>query len=91
MEKFIFCSVYIFLINSADVDTNEATRVKTKTSFYRLHQIIKDLTHIFPTSSSCIDLIFFNQHVIVNNVMDPSLHQNYRYSRSYYPFVWNYI
>ena len=73
MEKFIFCAVYIFLINSADVGTNEGTRLNTITSSYRLHQLIKDLTHIFPTSSSCIDLIFLNQHV--NNVVNSSLHQ----------------
>ena len=73
MEKFIFCPVYIFLIIFAEVDINEATQVKTKTSFNRLHQTIKDLTHIFQASSSCIDLIFFNQHVIVNNVVEPFL------------------
>ena len=78
MEKFIFCAEYIFLINSADVDTNEGTRLNTITSCYRLHQIIKDLTHIFPISFSCIDLIFLNQHVMVNNVVNSSLHQNYR-------------
>ena len=43
---------------SGDVDNIEDTRLKSITSFYGLHQIINEPTHVLLSSSSCIDLIF---------------------------------
>ena len=62
---------------SGDVDNIEGTQLESITSFYGLHQIINESTHILPSSSSCIDLIFTNQpNMIRNSGVHPSLHQN---------------
>ena len=62
---------------SDDVDNIEGIRFESITSFHGLHQIIIELTHILPSSSSCIDLIFTNQpNMITDSGVHPSLHQN---------------
>ena len=45
---------------SGDVDNIEGTRLESITSFYGFHHKINESTHILPSSSSCIDLIFTN-------------------------------
>ena len=62
---------------NGDVDNIEAASLESITSFYALHQIINEPTHILPSSSSCIDLIFTNQpNMITNRGVHPSLHEN---------------
>ena len=62
---------------SGDVENIEGARLESFTSFYGLHQIINEPTHILTLSSSCIGLIFTNQpHMIKDNEVHPSLHQN---------------
>ena len=62
---------------SSDVDNIEGIRLKSITSFHRLHQIINESTHILPSSSYCIDLIFTNQPNMITDIgVHPSLHQN---------------
>ena len=62
---------------SDDIDTVEGTRLESITSYYGLHQIINEPTHILPSSASCIDLIFTNQpNLVINSGVHPSLHQN---------------
>ena len=62
---------------SGDVDNIEGARLESITSFYGLHQIINEPTHILPSSSSCIDLIFiYLPNMITNSGVHPSLHQN---------------
>ena len=46
---------------AVEVGNTEGTRFESITSFHRLHQIINEPTHILPSSSSCIDLMFINQ------------------------------
>ena len=48
-----------------DLSTSEGTQVDSLTSSYGLSQIISDPTHIFPNSSSCINLILTNQPNLV--------------------------
>ena len=73
-------------------------------SFYGLNQLIKDPTHILPTTSSCIDLIFTDQtSMIRDSGVHSSLHPNCHHQiifcklnlKIYYPpsyerVVWNY-
>ena len=62
---------------SDDIDTIEGMRLESITSYYGLHQIINELTHILPSSASCIDLIFTNQpNLVRNSGVHSSLHQN---------------
>ena len=49
-----------------DHDSLEGTKIETVTSSFGLTQLISDPTHILPSSSSCIDLIFINQLNLVN-------------------------
>ena len=43
---------------SGSVDNIDDTRLESITSLHGPHQIINEPTHILPSSSSCIDLIF---------------------------------
>ena len=43
------------------IDTIERTWFASITSYYGLHQIINEPTHILQVSASCIDFIFTNQ------------------------------
>ena len=40
---------------SGNVDNIESTHLESTTSFYRLHEIINELTHILASSPSCTD------------------------------------
>ena len=56
---------------SDDIDTIERTITDG------LYQIIDEPTHILPSFTSCIDLIFTNQpNFVINSGVHPSLHQN---------------
>ena len=80
------------------------TQLESITSYYGLHQIIYEPTHILPSSASCIDLIFTNQpNLVINSGVHPSLHQNCHHQiifakinlKVYYPppykrLVWDY-
>ena len=79
---------------SDDIDTIEGTRLESRTSYYGLYQIINEPTHILPSSTSCIDLIFTNQpNLVINSGMHPLLHKNYHHQiifaqinlKAYYP------
>ena len=62
---------------SGNVDSIEGIQLESITSFYWLHQIINEPTHLLPSSSSCIDLIFTNQpNMITDSGVHPSHHQN---------------
>ena len=89
---------------SDDIDTVEGTRLESITSYYGLHQIINEPTHILPSSASCIDLIFTNQpNLVIDSGVHLSLHQNCHHQiifakinlKVYYPppykrLVWDY-
>ena len=56
----------------------------TLTSPYGLHQLINGPTHILPSSSSCIDLIFTNQPgLVINSGTHSSIHVNYHHQITY--------
>ena len=58
-----------------DFSTSEGTQVDSLTTSYGLSQMISDPTHILPSSSSCIDLIFTNQsNLVTESGVYPSLH-----------------
>ena len=62
---------------SDDIDTVEGTRLESITSYYGLHQIINEPTHILPSPASCIDLVLTNQpNLVINSGVHPSPHQN---------------
>ena len=62
---------------SDDIDTVEGMRLESIASYYGLHQIINEQTHILPSSVSCIDLTFTNQpNLVIDSGVHPSLHQN---------------
>ena len=51
-----------------DSNNTEGVTIDNLTSAYGLKQLIAEPTHILPTSSSCIDLLFTNQsNMVVNN------------------------
>ena len=89
---------------SDDIDTIEGTRLESINSNPELYQLINAPTHILPSSSSCINLIFTNQpNLILNSGVHPSLQQNCYHqiifaqinSKVYYPppykrLVWDY-
>ena len=51
-----------------DSNNTEGVNIDSLTSSYGLKQLIAKPTHILPTSSSCIDLLFTNQsNMVVNN------------------------
>ena len=59
---------------SDDIDTVKGTWLESITSYYRLHQIINEPTHILPSPASCIELIFTNQpNLVINSGVHPSL------------------
>ena len=50
-----------------------------------LHQLISEPTHLLPTSSTCIDLIFTNQpNLAVNSGAHPSLHKSCHHQITFY-------
>ena len=60
-----------------DSNNTEGVSIENLTSSYGLKQLIAEPTHILPTSSSCIDLLFTNQfNMVVNSGVFPSIHQS---------------
>ena len=60
-----------------DINNFEGISIENLTSSYGFKQLISEPTHLLPTSSSCIDLIFTNQPNMVMNIgVFPSIHQN---------------
>ena len=89
---------------SDDITTYEGSNIDSLTTTHGLHQLISQPTHLLPTSSTCIDLIFTDQpNLVVNSGAHPSLHKNchhqitfcklnlkIEYPPSYERFVWDY-
>ena len=62
---------------SDDITTYEVSNINSLTTTHGLHQLISQPTHLLPTSSTCIDLIFTDQpNLVVNSGAHPSLHKN---------------
>ena len=60
-----------------DNNNTEGVSIDNLTSSYGLKQLIAEPTHILPTSSSCIDLLFTTQsNMVVNSGVFPSIHQS---------------
>ena len=60
-----------------DKSTFEGNVIDNITSQFGLYQVIKELTHILNTSSSCIDLIFRSlPKLIIDSGVHSSLHSN---------------
>ena len=60
-----------------DNTTSQGKALENVTSQFRLHQVVKEPTHILHNSSSCIDLIFASQtNLIIESEVHPSLHSN---------------
>ena len=63
--------------SEGDRSTIEGSKIDFLTSRFGLSQIIKEPTHILENSSSCIDLIFTTQPIMVlESGVHHSLHQN---------------
>ena len=89
---------------SDDSSTNEGIQIESLTSYYGLHQLITEPTHILPNSSSCIDLIFTSQpNLVLKSGVLASLHSNCHHNITFAKFdlfieypppysrlVWNY-
>ena len=62
---------------SDDIDTIEGMRLESINSYHELYQIINEPTHIPPSSSFCINLIFTSHpNLVINSGVHPSLYQN---------------
>ena len=60
-----------------DINNFEGISIENLTSSYGFKQLISELTHLLPKSSSCIDLIFTNQpNMVMKSDVFPSIHQN---------------
>ena len=87
-----------------DKTSHEGLQIDSLTSYYGLHQLITEPTHLLNNSSTCIDLIFTSQpNLITNSGVYSSLHPNCHHQiifatlnlEIYYPppyerQVWNY-
>ena len=57
--------------------TYESSNIDAITSQFGLQQLIKEPTHVFTDSSSCIDLLFTSQsNLVIESGVHSSLHQN---------------
>ena len=56
-----------------DKTTVEGARLEALTSLHGFHQLISEPTHLLPTSTSCIDLIFTDQS---NSVVDSGAYKS---------------
>ena len=55
----------------------EGLKIDPLLKTHDLHQLISQPTHLLPTSSACVDLIFTDQpNLVVNSGVHPSLHKN---------------
>ena len=62
---------------SDDITTYEGSNIDSLTTTHGLHQLMYQPTHLLPTSSTCIDLIFTDQpNLVVNSGAHASLHKN---------------
>ena len=62
---------------SDDITTSEGSNIDSLTTTHGLHQLMSQPTHLLPTSSTCIDLIFTDQpNLVVNSGAHTSLHKN---------------
>ena len=62
---------------ASDTNTPEGMQLDALTSSYGLQQLVNEPTHILPSSSSCIDLIFTDQpSLVVSSGAHPPLHAN---------------
>ena len=87
LENFEKLLYQIQLFRSSFVRSNEGLQIDSLTTTYGLEQLISDLTHIWPNSSTCIDLIFTDQpNLVVDIGLHPSLHINYHHQITYYKF-----
>ena len=60
-----------------DITSQQGFEIDAVTSYYGLHQLITEPTHVLPLSSSCIDLIFTSQpNLICDSGVLPSLCNN---------------
>ena len=60
-----------------DITTYKGSKIDSLTTTHGLYQLISQPTHLLPTSSTCIDLIFTDQpNLVVNSGAHPSLHKN---------------
>ena len=78
-----------------NITNNEGTQIESISSLYGFSQLILEPTYILQNSSSCIDLIFTDQPILViNSEVKPSLYENCNrkmvYAPSYQRLVWDY-
>ena len=60
-----------------DITSHEGSLIDAVTSYYGLHQLTQEPTHILNLSSSCIDLIFTSQpNLVMESGVHSSLHPN---------------
>ena len=60
-----------------DITSRKGTQLESLTISCGLHHLIFDLTHLLPSLSSCIDLIFTDQpNFVVDSGVHPYLHPN---------------
>ena len=69
---------------ASGTNTPEDMQLDALTSSYGLQQLVNEPTHILPSSSSCIDLIFTDQHsLVVKSGAHPSVHANCHHQITY--------
>ena len=87
-----------------DKTTVESAYLEALTSLHGFHQLILEPTHLLPTSTSCIDLIFTDQSNLLvdcytNSSLNPKCHHqitycklnlNIKYPPPYQRLVWDY-
>ena len=80
LENFKKLLYQIQLFRSSFVRSNEDLQIDSLATTYGLEQLISDLTHIWPNSSTCTELIFTDQpNLVVDIGLHPSLHTNYHH------------
>ena len=88
----------------SDKTAREGACLETLTSLHAFHQLIPEPTHLFATSTSCIDSIFTDQsNLVVNSGTDSTvnpkrhhqityykLNPNFKHPPPYQRLVWDY-
>ena len=65
-------------------DTNEGLEIESVVNLFGFTQLISEPTHILPSSSTCIDLIFTNHpNMIIDSGAHPSLHSSCHHQVTY--------
>ena len=68
-----------------DKTTVEGARPEALTSLHGFHQLISEPTHLLPTYTSCIDLIFTGQsNLVVDSGTHPPLNPKCHHQNTYY-------